>query len=324
MKTVFFVIALLFVSNIDAQDNNDILIGVSVPYDLGSGKDVIPDGARRLLINRLYQVVTANGVSGNLYSPRFFLEPIVVIADKEVLTTAPPTIVLSLDITLVVVDYKKERRADNQQEKGNLFQTKHIELKGVGKNVHKAYVNAFRNLKSHQKKIIAFLDNVKLEIIDYYEQNCEIIKKKVGALTAQRKTKDAVRVIANIPLSSDCYAKNEKTIRRLYQDYLEEDCDSLLNQARATWYTSQDTIGARKAGDILKQIAPRAYCKKEILKLYSTISKRVQEITGNDWKLDLKLLDVYSQNDKLNFMREIALKTLNDKDESVKAVIIKD
>ncbi len=303
------------------QDNNDVLIGVYVPEVMGNDGEQISESATRLLRNRLFHAVTSSGVSGNLNSPRFFLLPSIVVLDEVDLPTAPPTIVLDLELTLYIGDSKEEKGVINKEEKGYVFQTEQIEIKGVGRNKQKAYINAFRNLKSKSAQLNSFVENVKVEIIQYYEENCDIITKKAYALKAQKKMDDAVKVIANIPLSSKCYAKSERSIGRLYQDFLQQECASLLNQARASWYSSQSIKGAREAADYLRQIGPRAYCKKEIAQLYNEIAKGVREKLGEDFKFDMKLLDVKVQKDNMKFMRELTLKSLERNPSSITGAI---
>lgn len=320
-KVTILILALSFALSIQSQDNNDILIGVSIPEVLGYEGAHISESATKLLRNRLFKIVTSSGVSGNLTSPRFFLLPSVVVLNKEILATAPPTIVLNLELTLFVGDSKEEKGADNIEGKGHVFQTTQIEIKGIGKNEQKAYINAFRNLKSKSSKLNAFVEDVKVEIVQYYEQNCDIITKKAYALKAQKEMGDAVKVIANIPLSSKCYAENEKSIGRLYQDFLQQECESLLNQARASWYSNQSIYGAKEAAKKLEQIAPRAYCKKEILKLYKEIAEGVSKIQGERFEFKMKKLDVKVQKDNMKFMRELTLKSLERNPSSISGAI---
>ena len=320
-KVVTVILIMFFVLSTQAQDNNDILIGVWVPELLGDEGERISESATKLLRNRLYQIVTSSGVSGNLTSPRFFLLPSIAVLEKVYLSSAPRAVVLDLELTLYVGDNKVEKGADNIEKKGHVFQTEQIRIKGVGRNTQKAYINAFRNLKSKSTQLSAFVENVKVEIVRYYEQNCDIITKKAYALKVKKQMNDAVKVIANIPLSSKCYAENEKSIGRLYQDFLQQECDSLLNQARASWYSSQSLEGAREATDYLRQIGPRAYCKKEIEKLYKEIAKGVREKLGEDFKFDMKWLDIQVQKDNMEFMRELTLKSLERNPSSITGAI---
>lgn len=282
-----------------AQDNNDVLLGAYVPTQVEN----IPAGAKSLLETRLYQLITANGISGNLFSPRFILLPRISVLDKEVLATAPPRVVLNLELTLLV--------GDGEEEKGNVFQTETIVLKGVGQNEQKAYIAAIKNIKPKNPKLIAFIENTKKEIIAYYEEHCEEVKKKAYALEAQDKTDEAVKVIANIPISTQCYSENERDIRKFYQAVLNQQCDNQLNIARSIWYANQSVEGANEAGEVLAQIEPRAYCKDQVRALYKEIANRVRQLGNQDWDLKLKLVDAHI--DDMEYSRKLVLKYIENR-----------
>ena len=303
MKIIISTIALFCVMIINAQDNNDILLGVYIPEQAEN----IPSSAKNLLHTRMLQLITANGISGNLFSPRFILVPKVAVLDKEILGTAPPRVVLNLELTLIV--------GDGEKDKGNFFQTEYVNLKGVGQNEQKAYMQAIKSLSPRNPKIIDFLEHTKKEIIAYYEDHCDEVKKKAYALEAQDKTDEAVTVLANIPISSSCYSENEKDIRRFYQKVLNQQCDKKLNEARAIWYANQSIEGANEAGLLLAEIEPRAYCKDELRKLYREIALRVKELSNKDWDLKLKIVD--GQMDSINHSRELILEYIKNQPQKI-------
>lgn len=279
MKKLIYIIALFSGMVLSAQDNNDILLGVYVPEQI----EHIPNNAKNLLHTRMLQLVTANGISGNQFKPRFFLIPKIAVLDKEILGTAPTKVILNLELSLLVGDIEKGN--------GNVFQTEFVTLKGIGQNEQKAYMSAIKTLRPKNPKIIDFLDSTKKEIIAYYEQHCDEVKKKANSLKAQDEMEEAVITLANIPISTHCYAKNEKDIGNFYQKALDEKCKRQLNEARSIWYANQSVEGAQKAGEILAEIEPRAWCKDELNKLYDEIANRVKEISNKEWDLTLKIVD---------------------------------
>ncbi|WP_339708508.1 hypothetical protein [uncultured Kriegella sp.] len=296
MKRLFLLIALLFIVLGKAQynqDNNDVLLGVYVPEQAEN----IPNNARSLLRTRLMQLITANGISGNVLRPRFFVVPRIAVLGKEILGTAPSRVVLDLEMALII--------GDNETEKGNLFHTEFVNLKGVGQNEQKAYIAAIKRIAPKNPKLIAFLEHTKKEIINYYEEHCEEVKKKAYALKAQDQTEEAVKIIANIPLSSNCYAENEDDIGTFFQNALDQKCRQQLNTARSIWYADQSLEGAKEAGKVLSKIEPRAWCKDELKLLYKEIATRVRELGDNEWLLTLKEVDVAGQSTK--YAREILL-----------------
>ena len=304
MKNILIAVVMLSLGLIRAQDsdqkqdNNDVLLGVYVPEQI----EPIPANVHRLLNTRMYQMVTANGISGNIYTPRFFLLPRIAVLDKEVLGTAPPRVILNLELTLFI--------GDIEEEKGNVFETETITLKGVGQNEQKAYIAAIKTIRPKNPVLVDFMERTKKEIINYYEQYCDAVKKKAYSLEAQDKTEEAVKVIANIPITSDCYTSNERDIRRFYQKVLDQQCTQNLNKARAIWYANQTVEGANKAAEELAAIAPRAYCKDELNDLYSEIAQRVREIDGKEWDFKLKLVEARIEDTEE--ARELVLKYLEN------------
>lgn len=301
-KSIFYIFIGLSVL-VNAQDNNDVLLGVFIPEQA----EPIPHNVSRLLQTRMYQLVTANGISGNSYTPRFYLLPRIAVLDKEILGTAPPRIVLNLELTVMV--------GDQEEEKRNVFETESISLKGVGQTEQKAYISAIRNIRPKNPILLDFLDRTKKEIITYYEEHCDEITKKAFALDAQDNTRQAVTVIANIPIASSCYSDNEDRIRSFYQSVLERDCDSLLNVAKSKWFTDQTLEGAKEAGEVLAQLEPRAYCRDRVNALYLQMAEKVKELSDKDWDFKLKMVDAYI-DDKKN-TRELILKYLENQPSKV-------
>ncbi|WP_350284824.1 hypothetical protein [uncultured Croceitalea sp.] len=303
MKKILLTISLFSALLIYAQENNDILIGVYVPQQI----EPIPSSAHRLLGTRMLQLVTAQGISGNQYSPRFFLVPRIAVLNKEVLPTAPPRVVLNLELTLLV--------GDGEKEKGNYFQTEYINLKGVGQNENKAYISAIKTISPRNKVFTDFLEKTKKEIVTYYEQHCDEVKKKAEALQARDSLDQAVTVLANIPLSTSCYEENEEDIRKIYQKALDQDCTRKINEARALWFADQTEKGAREAGLHLAKIEPRAWCKDELNALYDEIASRIRDLSDKEWNLKLKKVDARVESARES--RELILKSLETRPDKI-------
>lgn len=295
------ILAFAFVFNslfLLSQDYNDVLLGVHIP----SQSEPMPSNARTLLETRMYQLVSEKGISGNLYSPRFLLLPRISVIDKEILGTAPPRVVLNLEMTIFVGDVEKE--------KGNVFGTESITLKGVGQNEQKAYIAAIKNIRPKNPELLDFLEKTKREIIQYYEEYCDEITKKAYSLDSQDRTRQAVTVIANIPIASSCYTEHEDEIRTFYQSVLERDCDSLINVAKSKWFTNQTLEGAKAAGEVLSELEPRAYCRDRVNELYTQMAEKVKELGDREWDLKLKIVDTYV--DEMEYTRELILKYIEN------------
>ncbi len=288
-STLLFVLLAFFI--VKAQDNNDILLGVYIPEQAEN----IPSNATSLLYSRIARLITENGISGPEFNPRFVVAPKVAVLDKEVLGTAPPRIVLNLEMTLMVGDGLN----------GNLIHSETVNLKGVGSNEQKAYMNAIKRLAPKNPALLNLLEKAKTEIVAYYDKNCETIAKTAKSLRDQDKTFEALEIIANIPESTKCFEKKSYMIKDYYQKAINEQCKRNLNAAKAIWYGSQTLEGAEELRNLLSEIQPRAHCYDDVRAFHKEISNRIKELSDKEWDLTLKVVD--AKIDAVNYSRKLLL-----------------
>ncbi|MEO9511888.1 MAG: hypothetical protein ABJN84_08975 [Flavobacteriaceae bacterium] len=291
MKKILLVCTLPFIFLANAQDNNDILLGVHIPDQAEN----IPSSAKNLLYSRVFRLITDNGVSADEFNPRFFVAPKIAVLEKEVLGTAPPRVVLNLELTLFIGDGVN----------GNLIESETVELKGVGQNEQKAYINAIKRLAPKNPALVALLAKAKTEIVAYYNEHCSSVIKAAKSLRDQDNTFAALDIIANIPVSTSCYDENSGMIKDYYQKAIDEECKRLLNAARSHWYATQTVDGANAAGEFLMAIEPRAYCYDEVEIFHKEIATRVKELSNKEWDLTLRVVD--ARIEAASFSRDILL-----------------
>ncbi len=280
MKNIIYIV-LFITSTLVAQDtsnNNGILLGAHIP----SQAEGIPSSAKRMFINKLGQIITKNGISDNVYNSRFILVPNVTVLSKDVTATAPPKVALNLGLTLYIGDGVA----------GNLFESEYLELKGVGTNETKAYISALKRLSPKNVAIQDFINRGKQKIINYYNENCDLIVKKSGSLETQNQLEEALVLLANVPEASSCFDKIERKMGNLYQKLIDRDCKLKLAEAQAIWAANQDIDAANEAGAILASIDPQANCFSQVKSLFSKISKRVKDLSDRSWNYKLKVLDL--------------------------------
>ena len=164
--------------------SSDIIIGVYLPGDEESVDEEeaekkkeemsLPEKyffynqtAKRILSNKLFQALTENGIAsrGNEFYPQFILLPRMSLVDERILPTAPPKIVVKMDLTLHL----------GNGYQGNRFKTFSTVLVGVGNNEHSAFMNAMNKLNPRGDEIQAFLEVGKNKIIEYFDTSCENI-----------------------------------------------------------------------------------------------------------------------------------------------------
>ncbi|MFK7811457.1 MAG: hypothetical protein AB8B59_03120 [Maribacter sp.] len=301
MKNYITLIFIALITFCNAQDNNSITLGAHIPEQA----EKIPNGAKRLLINKLGKIITDNGISDNVKNSRFILVPNVSVLSKDITPTAPPKIALKLEVTLYVGDGVG----------GNLFESESIMAKGVGTNELKAYTNAISNIRTTNPKIEQLIAESKKEILSYYEEHCSEIGATANSLEAQGKTGEALFTITNIPVSTNCFKKNDQKIKTLYGKAINEDCKRKLNQASSIWAANQSLNAANEAGFLLASIDPRSNCFDDVKKLYEKIAVRVKDISDRGWEYQLKGLEL--EKDTIDAAREIGVAYGNNQAQNV-------
>ncbi|MDD7887122.1 hypothetical protein [Flavivirga sp. 57AJ16] len=281
MKKIIYTVLFLISMVIFGQENNNgITLGAYIPEQA----EGIPTYAKSMLKNKLGRIITENGISDNVYNSRFIITPNITVLNKNITGTAPPMVVLNIDLTLYIGDGIA----------GNLFSNESIQLKGVGTNENKAYIAALKQLKPKSQDIQRFISKGKQKIIDYYNTNCNLMIKKAKSLEAQNNYEEALFVLINVPEASTCFNSIKSKIKPLYTKAINRDCKLKLNEASAIWAANQDIDAANEAGLLLSSIEPTASCFSQVKTLYNKIAIRVKDLGDRDWNYDLKVLEVES------------------------------
>lgn len=284
MKRVLYIILFFVAVSITAQkkNNND---GISLTTYIPRQTERIPPSAKRMLLNRLAQIITKNGISKHPSNSRFVLVPNVSVLSKDITPTAPPKTALNLNVTLYIGDGIS----------GTLYASESIELKGVGNNETKAYISAIKRLSPKNPAVLEFIEAGKTKIIEYYNANCDTFLRQAGVLESQNKFEEALAIVTTIPEASDCFNKAEPKIKAIYQKIIDRDCKKKFAKATAIWNANQDLNAANEAGDILASIEPEAACYRDVDALFKKIAKRAKELSDRDWNYQLKKLDLAKQ-----------------------------
>lgn len=282
MKNIIYIVLFFVALSINAQNNsnnNGITLGAHIPEQA----EGIPSTARRMLLNKLGQIITKNGISDDVNNSRFILVPNITVLSKDVLPTAPIKIALNLEVTLYIGDGVA----------GNLFTTETLQLKGVGSNENKAYINALNRLKAKNSVIQEFIAKGKEKIVNYYNTNCSNLHKKAQSLEAQGNSIGALSILTNIPEASTCFDNRQiSKIKSLYKRAIDQDCKEKLNKSIGLWTANQDINSANRVGAILSTIDPNTSCFRDVKKLYNDIAPRVKDLSDRGWEYQLKELDL--------------------------------
>jgi len=237
-----------------------------------------------MLLNKLNQIITNNGISDNGYNSRFIITPNITVLSKNVTATAPPKVALNLEVTFYIGDGIA----------GKLFSSETVQIKGVGTNETKAYMAALRQIKPKNALIQNLIVKGKKRIIEYYNNNCDLIIKQANTLASQNKYEEALAAMVSVPEVSTCFNKIESKMNTIYIKAINTSCSRKLNEAKSIWAANQNLDAANKAGAILATIEPEATCFEEVKALYANIAERIRtkELLDRDWEYKLRVLDL--------------------------------
>ncbi len=266
----------------------------------------LPESAKNMLSNKLGQVVSKNGMAGSSLSPRFIITPNIVVLDKELTATAPPMTAMNLEVTLYIGDGID----------GVLFTSTSLQLKGVGTNETKAYMEALKRINPSDPQLQSFLDKGKTKIMEYYNTRCDFILKEAETLAGMNNFGGAILRLTSVPeVCKTCYDQCMNKVPDMYTQYINHDCQIKLNEAQGIWNAGQDIASAEKAAQILATIDPEASCFGDVQKLSNAIAKKVNEIDDREWKYVLRNQE--QESERIQAYRDVGVAYGNNQPETV-------
>ena len=243
MKKLFFaIIALAVATSTFAQSSplQTIPIGVVV----SENPVVVPDQAQASLQNKLFQIVTANGL-GASDRASFYLTCRINIVDKQVLGTAPTKVVQTADLTFYVVDAQTNR----------IHETLTITAKGVGQNDNQSLISALKNVKPQAPEIKSFMSKASNEIISYYEAKINEYVKMAQSYAMSGEFESALYLLASVPEACPSYSKVSDAAIDIYQKMIDNQSHKMLQKAKLIWATGHSYEAAIEAGEYLAEVS---------------------------------------------------------------------
>jgi len=282
MRKVLFLLLLILSKSAYAQDTkgdigaiNRVALAAYVPLQIEN----MPETARSLLVNKLNQIVTQNGLGGRFSNERFILTANINVLSRDIVTTTTSMTALVLEVTLYIGDGIE----------GTKFSSISTELKGVGESETKAYIAALRNLKTADPKYQTFIEAGEAKIIAYFNANCDNFLREAHALAGQNKFDEALYTLFGVPeVCGKCYQKATAAIIPIFKQQIEWTCKTNLANARSAWSSSQDINGAKTASNFLRKIDPNSSCYQEAQELTTMIGHRIYEIDQREWDFKLQ------------------------------------
>lgn len=279
MKKIIAALFLNFVAfasnaQVKLDDFGRIILNTYLPDNIA-----IPTEAKNLLITKLNQFTNNNGMGGSQSNPRFIITAKVNVGTKDIIAGPPQMIAQNLDVAFYIGDAITN----------TLFANTTISLKGVGTNENKAFIDALKTINPKNKEVLAFLEEGKTKIINYYSTNCDFIIKDAQTLVKQEKYDEAIFQLALVPdVCKDCYFKCLDTLTQIYQQKIDADCIVKLNEARVTWTAAQTPNGTERAGAILSTINPMANCQTDVTAFIKTVDAKLKADEKARWEFKMK------------------------------------
>lgn len=220
--------------------------------------DNVPKGAVKLLNNKISQIASGNGMGGNETFPRFIISADIDVLTKDITPTAPPKTALTLAVTLYIGDGIE----------GTVFASEYIELKGIGNNETKAFIQSFRPLNPRNKKFNEFIETGKNKIIEYYNAKCDFILKEANTLANQKEFDSSISKLIEVPeVCKECYDKAMDLSSVIYKRKMENECQQNLTKSNSL--IAQDKW--EEAPVPISSYTPDMSCYSDVKQLLSKI-----------------------------------------------------
>ena len=290
MKKFITILLLAFVAittnaQVKLDDFGRIVLNTYLPDNIA-----IPTEAKNLLITKLNQVTSNNGMGGSQANPRFIITANVNVGTKDIIAGPPQMIAQNLDVTLFIGDAVTN----------TIFSNITLSLKGVGTNENKAFIDALKTINPKNKELLAFLEEGKTKIINYYTSQCDFILKEANTLASQEKFDEAIYNLSLVPQVCEvCFNKTSELITLIFKQKIDADCKAKLSQAKIAWAGQQKINNAENVLNILIDINPNASCYNEVI----TITKEINNKLINDEKARLELA-LQKYNDKISLEKK--------------------
>ena len=218
----------------------------------------VPAGALKMLKTKITQMASKNGMGGSESFPRFVMSADIDILTQDITPTAPPKTALTLGVTLYIGDGIE----------GTVFATEYIELKGIGNNETKAYIQSFRALSPRNKKFNEFIEMGKKKIIEYYNSRCDFILKEANTLADQKDFDKSITKLIEVPeVCKDCYDKAMDLSTTIFKRKMENECQE--NMSKSNSLIAQDKW--EEAANPIAGYTPDMACYPDVKSLFTKI-----------------------------------------------------
>lgn len=275
-----FIIIILMVSfaiNSIAQTKDDIgkiTIQAYIP-----SYEEIPDEAEKLLKAKLSQIITLNGIADNELSNRFVLTAKVNILSKDIIASTPQRISQKIELTFMIGDIQEDK----------IYSSFTMVLIGIGTNLTKSYISAFKNINVNKPEITKFIEDSKPKIVSFYQNNCESMIKEAEHFRQVGQYDKDIYQLSSIPnVCNECYEKSSALAIQIYKEKIQVQDKSLLQKAKNEWAKSPNEQGANQAFSYIDKISSMSSLQLQVDELTNEIAKKLKDDEKRRWKFKLE------------------------------------
>jgi hypothetical protein len=216
-----------------SDDNARIAIAPMIPEALME----MPQGAQDMLLGKMRQMISLNGLSALDDAPLFVMNPELMVISSDVTPTTPIMYTYNMEVVFNLAD----------RYSGNVYATATQALKGVGTTETAAYNAAFKQIDPRNGKYKVMLEKGKEAIIEYYNTQCDLVISRANSLAAQKNYTNALALLNSVPpVCRECFDKANEAAAvigtNMPQTAVVVTADSKTPDGDTPVYSSQDAV----------------------------------------------------------------------------------
>lgn len=252
--------------------------GCDLPISIAYSTEAenMPEASQSYMTNKLREILTANGVTGDMNFSQFAIVPHYDVVDKHIIAGPPAKLVYNLSFNFTII---------NTQDNTNMA-TMAMDVDAVGENETKAFISGIHQIGNNSQKIDLFISNARKKIIAYYNKNYQHLIMKAKVLAGMNKYEEALYYVMSIPECCSGYNAAMKAALPIYQKNVNRDGEKMLMQARAIWAAGNNDEAAAAAAAVLMEIDPSASCYGQAKALLNEMKAKASK--NEPWNFELK------------------------------------
>lgn len=259
-KMIFLIIVAVTCLPIFAQSNN-ICISVAMPREC-----ILDNNTMTILKNKLLSMSASEGVSSMEIGALTMIPEISII--NEYLVEGGMRNIYTIELGIVV--------SIKNIMTGTVFNSLTLYSKGEGYSKSNAMHSAIN--KIDESKFRNFVPEAKKKIIEFYRDNTNVLISKANTLSAQQQYSEAIALLSSYPETLTGYKLVSASIKKIYQQYLTQNCEEVMMAARAEYAKRNFDVAA----DLAATIIPNCSCFSDAKSLLASIKKNSDTAYNNE------------------------------------------